>query len=95
MPQEGDESGMQEGTQDQGATEETSAQQPSQEWVEPNPADYGVVLGTNPCIDECWRRFYQCLQTVPDRKSCEDQLAKCLKEECGGADAGAGDAGTM
>jgi hypothetical protein len=82
MSDEGDSSAVQDSSQDQGG-----GQEPAQEWVEPDPGEFGIELGKSPCIDECWRIYYRCLQTVPDRQSCKDQLGRCL-QDCGPVDAG-------
>jgi hypothetical protein len=67
-----------------------SAEEPTQEWVEPNPADYGIMLGTNSCLDQCWEDFRQCLRNTNFPDQCIAQLSACQRA-CGGSV----DAGTM
>ncbi len=46
-------------------------------YTEPNPADYGIMLGTDPCLDQCWENFRQCLRTTNDSNQCLAELNYC------------------
>jgi hypothetical protein len=62
------------------AQAESGGQELPQEWVEPNPADYGISLGTDSHTDQCWEDFQKCAKSIRDTMSLDGCIAKL--DEC-------------
>ena len=60
-------------------SEEPQTPEQGYQYQEPNPADYGVELGTNSCLDQCWEDFRRCLQNTTFPEQCIAQLQVCQR----------------
>jgi hypothetical protein len=55
---------------------EGGGQELTQEWSEPNPADYGISLGADTHLDKCWEHFTDCMKNVRSNGSLEECVAQ-------------------
>ena len=68
---------------------ESSSPNTGDGYVEPQPQDYGITLGSDSCIDDCWAEFQRCCNTSRNAAACLGAWQTCIRA-CGErVDAGA------
>jgi hypothetical protein len=64
---------------DPGGGGEPPAEPPTPESLGYTPESVGITLGSNPCLDQCWRNFEQCIRNSTNPQECLAQLSYCQR----------------
>ena len=75
-------------TTDSGSGGESGTPSPDDGYVEPTPEEYGISLGVDPRIDDCFAEFKKCCNTSRNSAACLGALQECLRRIPQNPDAG-------